>query len=209
MTVNGPGQNSRGRIRKGPAVLGLVLVLTGMGCGYRFSPGGEGFPQDVRTLYVEPLVNRSRDAGIDREIAFALRSEFHRQGRLRVVDQAEEADAILSGVVRSLESRVVAGNSKDEALQFETALAVDLSLRRRVPEAVLWRAQGMRLTQLYSGSRGAIVTSSSEFKSGTLNPEDLRPFTDAQLTETLRREARVKLVEGLARELHQRLMEMF
>jgi len=88
-------------------------------------------------------------------------------------------------------------------------LVIDMSLRRRVPDELLWRTQGARLSELHSGSRGAVVTSSSDFKTGTLNPGDVRQFTDIQLTETLRQEARERLAEKFARELHQRLMEMF
>jgi hypothetical protein len=186
-----------------------VFLLLGSGCGYQFSGRGEGFPKDIRTVFVEPFVNRSRDVAIDRDIASALRSEFHRQGQLRVVDQVDQADAIVTGVIRSLDSRVVAVNREDEVLQFEMALVVDMSLRRRSPDEVLWRTQGTRIAELHSGSRGAVVTTSSDFKSGTLNPADVRRFTDIQLTETLSQETKERLVGRFAREMHQRLMEMF
>jgi hypothetical protein len=186
-----------------------VFLLWGVGCGYRFSGTGEGFPEGVRSVFVEPFVNRSRDVGIDREITSALRSEFHQQRQLQLVDRVEEADAILSGVIRSWDSRVISVNRRDEALQLETALIVDMTLRRRNPDEVLWRTQGTKLTEIHAGSRGAVVTTSSDFKRGNLNPGDVRQFTDVQLTETLSQGAREQLVERFARELHQRLMEMF
>ncbi len=190
-------------------VLGLFLVLAGASCGYQFSGKGERFPKDVRTVFVETFVNRSKDVGIDSEIASALRSEFRQRGQLRVVDSLEQADAVLSGVVRSFDSRVVAVNRRDEVLQFEMVLVADMSLRRRSPDELVWRPQGTRLAELHSGSRGAVVTSSSAFKSGTLNPGDVRRLTDIQLTETVKQETKERLVERFARELHQRLMEMF
>ena len=199
-------QNRKSKIQNGAVA---VFLLWGFGCGYQFSGGGEGFPKDVRTVFVEPFINRSRDVGMEREMATALRSEFHQQRQIRVVDRVEEADAVLSGVIRSVESRIVSVNRNDEVLQFETALVVDMTLRRRNPDEVLWRTQGTRLTELHAGSRAAVVTSSSDFKTGTLNPGDVRQFTDIQLTETLRHEARERLVERFARELHQRLMAMF
>ncbi len=202
-------RNPKSEIRNRVVGIILLLVLAGMGCGYRLSGRGEGFPKDVRTVFVEPFVNRSRDVGIEREITSAFRSEFRRQGQLRVADQVDQADAILSGVVRSFGSRVVAVNRKDEVLQFEMALVADVTLRRRTPDEIVWRTQGTRLTELHSGSRAAVVTTSSDFKTGTLNPADVRQFTDIQLTETLSQEARERLVERFARELHQRLMEMF
>ena len=189
-------------------ILGFLLVLVG-GCGYQFSGKGEGFPKDVKTVFVQTFVNRSPDIGIDSEIASALRSELRQRGQLRVVDSLELADAVLSGVVRSFDSRVVAVNREDEVLQFEMVLVADMSLSRRAPDELLWRTQGARLAELHSGARGAVVTSSSSFKTGTLNPGDVRRLTDIQLTETVREEVKERLLERFARELHQRLMELF
>jgi hypothetical protein len=126
-----------------------------------------------------------------------------------VVEQSEQADAILSGVVRSLDSSVVSVNRKDEALQYESVMTLDVTLRRREPNEIIWRGQGTRLTQSYAGERAAVVTTSSEFKNRTLNPADVRQMTDIQLTEAQNRESRDQLMERFARELHQRLMEMF
>ncbi len=189
-----------------PTAYCLFLLV---GCGYQFAGRGEGFPKDVKTVFVETLLNRSREVGIESELGSALRSELRQRGQLQIVDNLERADAVLSGVVRSFDSRVVAVNREDEVLQFETVLVIDMNLRRRSPDELLWRTQGARLSELHSGSRGAVVTSSSGFKSGTLNPGDVRRLTDIQLTETLKQEARERLAERFARELHQRLMELF
>ena len=107
----------------------VALLLWGYGCGYQLSGKGETFPKDVRSVFVESLVNRTREVGIDREITAALRSELHRRGQLRVVDRLEDADAILSGAVRTFENRVVAVNKQSEALQFEMVLTLDIGLR--------------------------------------------------------------------------------
>jgi hypothetical protein len=139
----------------------------------------------------------------------ALRSEFYRRGQLKVVDHLDEADAIVSGVIRSLESHVVSVNRKDEVLQWESVMVLDVSLRRREPNEILWRGQGTRLTQVFSGSRAAVVTTSSEFHTGTLNADDIRRMTDIQLTQSEDQRARSELIGGFAQELHQRLLEMF
>jgi len=187
----------------------LLCLLFLSACGYHFVGQGGGFPKDIRTVYIEPFVNKSRAVGVESEIASVLRSEFYRQGSLRPVGRSEEADAILTGVVRSLESRVVAVNRNDEVLQFELEIVVDTALRRRVPDELIWRSSAARVAEPYSGSRGAVVTTSSDFKTRTLDPLDVRRFTDVQLTESLRQEAKERLIERLARDLHQRLMEMF
>ena len=196
----------------GPAfraiVSGFVLIALA-GCGYQFVGESSVLPADARTIYVETFVNRSREVGMDKELATALRGEIYRRGNLQMVQYAEQADVILSGVIRSLENRVASVNRDDEVLQYESALILDVTLRRRVPNEILWRGQGLRLTELHNGSRAAVVTTSSEFRTGTLNSSDVRRLTDIQLTEIESRMVHDQLMERFARELYQRVMEMF
>jgi Lipopolysaccharide-assembly len=189
----------------------LMAVLSPAlgGCGYQFAGESSILPKDARTIYVEPFVNRSRDVGVDKELTSALRGEFYRRGQLNVVEQSEQADLILTGVVRSLDRNVASVNRKDEVLQYESVLTLDVTLRRREPNEILWRGQGVRLSDVHAGSRAAMVTTSSEFRTGTLNSTDVRRMTDIQLTEVERRAVRDDLMEQFARELHQRVMEMF
>ncbi|HEX6801474.1 MAG TPA: LPS assembly lipoprotein LptE [Candidatus Binatia bacterium] len=190
-----------------------LLVLAGLvlqgGCGYRFAADSSLLPKDARTIFIEPFVNRSRDVGLEKELASAMRGEFYRRGPLRVVDQSDLADVIVSGVIRPLENTVASVNGFDEALQYLSAMTVDMSLRQREPNVVLWRGDAIRLNEYYAGSRAAVVPTSSEFRTGTLNTSDVQRLTDIQLTEAERKDTRNQLMERFAKELYQRVMEMF
>jgi len=190
-----------------------LLVLAGLvlqsGCGYRFVADSSLLPKDARTIFIEPFVNRSRDVGLEKELASAMRGEFYRRGPLRVVDQSELADVIVSGVIRPLENTVASVNGFDEALQYLSAMTVDMSLRQRETNLVLWRGDAIRLSEYYAGSRAAVVPTSSDFRTGTLNTSDVRRLTDVQLTEAERKDTRNQLMERFAKELYQRIMEMF
>ena len=192
----------------------MMTVAPLGGCGYQFVGESSLLPKEARTIYVEPFVNRSRDVGLDKELTTALRGEFYRRGQLKIVESAEQADLILSGVIRCYSdcpgaSTVLSVNRDDEVLQYESLLIMDVTLRRREPNEILWRGQGVRLNQVYAGSRAAVVTTSSEFRTGTLNSTDVSRLTDIQLTELERRAVRDQLMEQFARELHQRVTEMF
>ncbi|HEY7218515.1 MAG TPA: LPS assembly lipoprotein LptE [Candidatus Binatia bacterium] len=189
--------------------IAAAILATLSACGYQFVGDSSLLPKDAKTMYVEPFVNRSRDVGVEKELTTALRGEFYRRGQLKVVEGSEQADLILSGVIRSLDSNVATVNRKDEVLQYESVLILDVTLRRREPNEILWRGQGVRLNQVYGGSRAAVVTTSSEFRTGTLNALDVQRMTDIQLTEVERRAVRDQLMEQFAKELHQRVMEMF
>src|ERR1051325_1375323 len=186
----------------------LLLLITGSGCGYHLTENSF-LPPDIKTVYIEPFINRSRDVGIDKELTTALRTEFYRRGQLAVVDNVEEADAIISGVVRQLTNNIASVNRHNEVLQFEAALTIDVAVRRRVPEATLWQAQGLRLSRVYSGARAAVVTTSSEFANGNLSANDVRRLTDIQVTEASARDNRYQLMADFAEDIRQRLYEMF
>ncbi|HYT58096.1 MAG TPA: LptE family protein [Verrucomicrobiae bacterium] len=190
-------------------ILGGATFSVFGGCGYQFVGESSLIPKDARTIYVEPFVNRSRDVGMEKELTTALRGEFYRRGQLTVVEGSEQADLILTGVIRSIERNVASVNRKDEVLQYESVLVLDVTLRRREPNEILWRGQGLRLTEVFGGSRAAVVTTSSEFRTGTLNASDVRRMTDIQLTEGEQKGTRDQLMERVAKELHQRVMEMF
>jgi outer membrane lipopolysaccharide assembly protein LptE/RlpB len=197
---------------KGPSIGQFVLLALGValgGCGYQFGGGETLLPKDAQTIYVEPFINRTREVGLDKELTTAVRGEMYRKGRLRVVDQAEQADVILSGVVRSLDRQTLSINRFDEVLQMESHMVVDINLRRREPNEILWRAPGIRLSQVYAASRAAVVTTSSDFRTGTFDEADVRRMTDIQLTESQQSGAREQLMARFAQELYQRLMEMF
>jgi hypothetical protein len=202
-------QSSKLKTKNRLALFVLLCIFVAMGCGYGFSGRGEEFPKDIRTVFIEPFVNRTREVGLDRELMTALKIELHQKGQLQVVGRLDEADAVLSGVLRLFDSRVVGFNRHDEALQYELVLTLDMSFRRRSPDQLLWRTQGAKFTDLYVGSRGAVVTTSPDFRSRTLNPGDVRQLTDIQLTETAKQDARDRLMESAAHDLHARLLEMF
>jgi Lipopolysaccharide-assembly len=179
------------------------------GCGYQLSGDSVLLPKDIRTIYIEPFINRSRDVGVDKEITTALRGEFYRRGPLRVVDEMEQADAILTGLVASLESHAASVNRFAEVLQYESVLVVDITLRRRQPDEIIWQRLGSRLSQFYNGERGAVVSTSSAFQTGTINSSAVRELTDIQLTEGENRQTRTQLMEKFAVQLRQLLMETF
>ncbi len=192
-----------------PLVLSLALVLLAGACGYRFVDSGAALPDDVRTVYVEPFVNRTRAVGLEDGLALALRRELKRQESPRLVERFEDADAVLSGVIRHYGITDVAVNPSDEVLQLEARLDVEATLRRRQSREALWPRQVMRLREVYPAARGAVVPSSSDFLRNTLNVEDVPGLTDARLAEDSRAGARNRLLEQFARSVRERMAEGF
>jgi hypothetical protein len=189
------------------AVAALAVVLAG--CGYRFGGGGRAFAPELRSVGVASFGNETREIGIEKRLALAIEREFAMRGPLRVASVAADGDLVLSGTVREAEDRPVAFNRKDEVLIYHTLLALDLELRRRDTGEILWQTRGLRATADYETVASVIVTTSSDFRRGTLNAEDLGGFTEIQLAESRRRQAMERIIGDLARDVYDQIMEDF
>ena len=194
--------------RFGVVLVALAVSASASACGYGFAGTGSRLPDEVRTVSLGPIANRTREVGLEKLFLEALEDEVSIRGRLDIAPRGE-GDAVLTGSLVHYETRPVAFNSRDEALLYQAVLTVDLELRRRADSKLLWQTRNYRATEDYSAVPGVVVTSSSRFQKQTLNPGDLGLFTDIQLSEGQRREANERLLENLVRETYNQMMEDF
>jgi Lipopolysaccharide-assembly len=189
-------------------VVATAWLLLASGCGYRFSGTGNRLPPEIRTISFGPIQNTTREVGLEKQLLESLEDEVTSHGRLDIAS-AGKGDAVLTGVVRDYGTRPVAFSANDEALQYQASVTVDLDLRRRDNGKLLWKAVGQRQTQDYSAVPGVVVTTSSQFQRTTLNAANVGQFTDIQLSESQRRQANEALLENLARDIYNQMMEDF
>ena len=187
----------------------MTLFVPLAGCGYYFAGPARSFAPELRTIGVEALANETREIGVEKRLALAIEREFAMRGPLRVARVPGEGDLVLSVTVRTAEDRPIAFNKKDEVLIYKTLLALDLDLKRRDTGELVWQARGLRSSGDYESVASVIVTTSSEFRRSTLNAEDLGGFTEIQLAESRRRQPLERMVENLARDIYDQIMEDF
>lgn len=209
-TPGAPGDRAT-RCRWGlPAALMTAwITLVVAACGYRLVGTEVRIPGDIRSLHVGNFENRSRQFGLDLQLAVALEREFLRRGVLRVEEEPGGGDGELTGTIRSFQTRPVAFDAKDEALRYEAELTLDIVLRRRRDQAVLWEQSGLQELEEYTVAARVIVPSTSQFQRGTLAVGDIRRLTDIQLAETEKRLAIERLITSTARDVHDRLLDDF
>ena len=76
-------------------VMGCVLLLSGLACGYRFTPRGGGLPEGVRTVCAPVFRNDTPEPGLELLFTRAFRQELVRAGVLG----GGTCDASIEGVV--------------------------------------------------------------------------------------------------------------
>lgn len=191
--------------------LPVLFFVALAGCGYHLPGGKPSLPEDVRSISVGTLGNKSREYGLEKTLAFALEREIHERGQFRMEEEPGGGDAVLTGTIRELRLRPVAFDSNDQAVQYEIRLTLDLTLTRRSDGRVLWHVKSLRETDEYSASSRVVVTSSSQFQQQTLDAANIQSdqFTTIQLAETERRQAIARLLSQAVRDVYEQMVEDF
>jgi outer membrane lipopolysaccharide assembly protein LptE/RlpB len=125
----------------------LCLVVVGA-CGYRFSGQG-GFPQGVEKIFIEVFENRTNKTGIERIVTNQVVFEFTRQREKSLANRAENADATLKGVIRTIRTQTIARIGTEVASEREVVMTVDLRLIKDGGE-VIWTVKGITDRQAYN-----------------------------------------------------------
>ncbi len=124
----------------------LLICLLLPACGYRFSGGGS-LPGDAETLSVLMLENRTAEVGIQTQLNSDIIYEVTRRDSSRIA-RPENADALLSGVVKTVQDTDIAHTGTSTASQRRVTLVVDMNLDR--PDGTtLWRRNGLSDYEAY------------------------------------------------------------
>lgn len=196
---------------RGPRVILVLVITVGSGCGYRLAGHGTGLPEDVRSVSIGMIANRSREYGIEKDFSFALEREIHVRRQYRVDEAPGTGDAVLSGTIRDVRVRPIAFDANDFAIRYELVLWLDMTLTRQRDGQVLWQISGLREDEEYSTVAQVEVTSSSEFQRGTANAADINnpEFSYMQFAESERRRALARMLNQAARDVYNQMLENF
>jgi outer membrane lipopolysaccharide assembly protein LptE/RlpB len=122
------------------ALAALTLAILVGGCGY--STRGT-LPSDINTIAVPIFQNLTREPGVEGLITRAVVEAFSTNGRLKIASAAG-ADAILDGEVTGYNVFSIAFDSHSNVRQYRLIVTVNLQLRDRRKNEVLFRQAGVR-----------------------------------------------------------------
>ncbi|NQT10474.1 MAG: hypothetical protein HQ573_04795 [Desulfobacteraceae bacterium] len=160
------------------AILCFLAFLSA--CGYRFAGGGT-LPSGINSVCVTILENRTSEIGIENTFTSDLIYEFTRKGKIASMDKA---DALLSGVVKSMSIETISHRGAQTSLERRVTFTLDLKLTDK-DGRILWSTKGI------SGNEAYVVVS------------------DKLLTEQKRHDAISTLSTRLAEKVYNSLTEDF
>jgi outer membrane lipopolysaccharide assembly protein LptE/RlpB len=118
-----------------------LLVAATCACGYHIVGTSSNLPPHLKTLYVAPFINQTARSEVDQRLTEQITQEWVRRGRFEIVSGGNQADAVLSGTVKSSVVNPVQFDSQGRATQYQLTVTIDVQLVDRTGEkpVVLWR----------------------------------------------------------------------
>lgn len=148
------------RIRNFMVLLSSLIIILLTGCGYQWVGKETHVPPGINSVAIPTFVNKTFEPGIEIPFTQAFLREFIKDRRVKVVDRSQ-ADSILEGVIKSFAIYSISYDPSNYALEYQTTIVVDLTLRRRTGE-VLWTEKDFAETRYYRASSNVLANEANK-----------------------------------------------
>ena len=132
------------------AFASCVLAVGITSCGYHVAGAASVLPSNVKTIAIPAFGNNTTRNKISEVITAAVAREFISRTRYKVVADADNADAVLSGsVVNFVAYPTTFDPQTGRAAGVQVIVVLSLSLRDRATNAVLFDRPHLEFRQAY------------------------------------------------------------
>jgi hypothetical protein len=126
--------------------LGLLLAAS---CGYGLVGRNNFLDPAMKTIYVPAFINRTTRVELEQRVTQAVAEEFVSRGRLRLVSNPNDANAILRGSIDTFNIFPVAFD-QGRATRYQISITAKIELLdHRHEDKVLWQNDQYRFTENY------------------------------------------------------------
>src|SRR4030067_1845740 len=119
--------------KTGILTITLLYFLLLSGCGYQMVGKETHIPPGLTSIAIPTFINQTFEPGIEVHFTQGFLREFIQDQRVKVVGR-DEADSILEGVIKSFNIYSTSYDRSGIALENQTIVVIDLTLRKRTGE---------------------------------------------------------------------------
>ena len=146
---------------RGSRVLASTMLLTsliGTGCGYALAGRGAFLPDSIKTIGIPSFTNTSTVFNFETLLTQKVRGEFIGRGKFKILPQATDVDAVLTGIVTSVTITPTSFSAVQLASRYGITMVASMELRDLQENKVLWSNASLVFRQEYDAqsSRNAL-----------------------------------------------------
>lgn len=140
-------QKRRLLIKLGAICFFLALLLS---CGYSFAPQGEYIDKRIQKVYVESFGNKTAQAEIENYVRTAFIDQLIQSSRLKIVESAESADAIIKGTILNLNTNALSYRANTLAAEERATITLELNFLEKESGKIIWSSKSITGTVDYT-----------------------------------------------------------
>ncbi len=129
--------------------LPLLAALAGLGCGYRLAGSARSLPAGAATIAIPSFLNQTSRPQAEQFVTRAVRGEFVRRSRLRLVESPAAADLLLEGTITAFQSTPLSYSEAGAANLYEVRLTLDVRLVDLRDGEVAYQGSGISFRESY------------------------------------------------------------
>jgi TolB-like protein len=126
-----------------------VVALLSLSCGYRLAGRGNNLPAEAATIAIPAFKNQTSRPQAEQFVTFAVREEFIRRSRLRLVEAREQADLLLEGAITAFKTTPLSYSAAGAANLYEVRLTLDVRLVDMRNSEMAYQGNGLVFHETY------------------------------------------------------------
>ncbi|NOQ52175.1 MAG: hypothetical protein GQ578_08190 [Desulfuromonadaceae bacterium] len=119
----------------------LLLLLTVVGCGYHFPAQGSALPGGVQKIFIPLFANGTAEPRLENYLSSKVSEVFARNENLVQVEDRQQAEAVLEGVISSYRTRAYSYDKNDDISEYRSTMVVNAKFRQIEDGRLLWQGQ--------------------------------------------------------------------
>ncbi|MFL6232468.1 MAG: LPS assembly lipoprotein LptE [Thermoanaerobaculia bacterium] len=127
-----------------------ALLLALSGCGYALVGRSANIPADVKSVYLQPLVNQTQRQQVEQSLTQAIATELVTRQRFALVGSESQANAEIVGAVTGFTVTPVTFDQTGRANEYEIAITAQITFKRVGADAkVIWKSDRYTFRENY------------------------------------------------------------
>lgn len=127
----------------------LLAALLNWSCGYHLAGRGKNLPPGATTISIPTFKNQTSRPQAEQFATFAVREEFIRRSRLRLVESPADADLLLEGTITSFRTTPLSYSEAGAANLYEVRLTLDVRLVDLRGGELVYQGNGLSFQETY------------------------------------------------------------
>jgi hypothetical protein len=139
-----------------------VVSWASFRCGYRLAGTGRQIPPHIHTIVIKNFENKTSRYQAEQFVTFAVRDEFIRRSRLKLVDRLSQGDSVLEGEIVRFDVRPLSYSGSALANQYRLSITLNVRFIDLKTNEIIFENQRLSFSDSYEIESGDFFTQETE-----------------------------------------------